>query len=190
MRIISYMLIFALAGCVTTSSGHLNPAYSGFSANKLAVVVITDSHDEAIKVETEALGLLKQSNIEVKGFTSWVPFTTDQSLQIRIKDDGYPYALYFAGKSSYGRERTGSYTYSGTNSNGYNTGTINEGSRSYRDTRAVVRLYDVQSGNVIWEGESERNSIGVFAKFDWNATSGVIVELVEKLLSSGVVSGG
>ena len=54
----------------------------------------------------------------------------------------------------------------------------------------AVRLYEVLSLDVIWTGESERNSIGAFATFDWGATSEVIVELVEKLLSSGVVSSG
>lgn len=190
MRIIILTLLFALTGCVTTSSGHLNPAYSGFSASNLAVVVITDPQDKALKAETEALALLKQSNIEVKGFTNWVPFTTEQSLKNKIKNEGFLYALFFASKSSFGRESTGSYTYSGTSGNGYSSGSVTESSRSYRDTKAVVQLYEVHSGNVIWTGESERSSIGGFAKFDWNATSGVIVELVEKLLSSGVVSSG
>ena len=186
----TFTLLIFISGCVTTSSGHLNPAYSGFSVNKLALMVLNESHEEALKVETEVLGLLTQSNIDVKGFTNWIPFTTEESLTTKVKDEGYLYALVFETKSNFGREPTGSYTYSGTSGYGYNSGTVTERSSSYRDTKVAVRLYEVQSLDVIWTGESERNSIGAFATFDWSATSEVIVELVEKLLSSGVVSGG
>ena len=190
MRLILYVFLVALTGCVTTSSGHLNPGYTGFSANKFALVVLNKSHDQALKVETEVLDLLAESDVEVKGFTNWIPFTTEDVLTAKIKDEGFLYALVFQTTSDYGREATGSYSYSGTSGYGYNSGTVTEKTSAYRDTKAGMRLYDVQSLDVIWTGEAERNSIGAFAVFDLSAESEIVAELVEKLMSSGVISSG
>ena len=191
--ILSFLLL-NLGGCVTSASGTKNPAYYGTKVSKVAVLIQGSDQSRAMSVEESALTRLRESGIQAKGFTQYVPFNSPSDLGQIISDAGFEYVMAFSSSSSTESYATGMYGHSGTYTpnvagGGTYSGTTYQQRSTETDTAAVAMIYSVSDGAIVWSGQGQRYSRGAFAVFDLSAAEGVLDELIEEMLADGILSG-
>ncbi|WP_035514579.1 hypothetical protein [Pseudohaliea rubra] len=180
-----------LAGCATSTSGHKNPDYMNFLADKLAVVIVTSDQERGMTIEQEVLQELRARGIKAKGFTEYVPFNNVQQISGKVISAGYQYALVAGTQSSL------SAVFSGTSRTvgaiqptlgGARYSAVTTADRTYvSDTDVFAYILTADAQTTVWQGEGSRRSRGPVAVFDRDPDSDVLDRLIAEMESDGVI---
>ena len=186
------LILTNLSGCVTSASGSVNPAYYGTKIGKVAILIENPDQSTAISVEESAIVSLQAKGVNAKGFTHYLPFNSVPEITQLMKKEGFEYVLAFSSASSLeryatGQRHTGSYTPNVAGGGNY-TGTTYQQTSMSRNTDAVAKIFSLTDFGIVWSGQGRRYSQGALTVFDLSAAAGVLDELIEKMISDGILS--
>jgi hypothetical protein len=195
IKVVSVLLaIFVISGCVTNTVGYSNPEFAGTRVDNLAVFVVALNQSEAEQVESAIVENLTKRGINARGFTRELAFTSDLAqLEKKAIEAGFKYGLIFSSQDAWDRRivgatANGSATFSGdTMTYGSNSSLQ---TRTERNTNVQAILGSLTEGDealVLWKGEGKRDSVGVFARFDFSAAAGVAEQILGDLEVEGFI---
>jgi hypothetical protein len=173
-----------VVGCATNSSGEVNPSYTGPQITTLAIGIGADDQETALLVEARAIETFKEYGVIAKGFTKYIPFETFEQIGQRVVDAGHEYGLIAGSEQKSSTYNTGQST---CTSNFIGGATCTEQTSISRRTYTAATLFEVDTLDVIWQGQGKRNSSGYFAVFDFEAEADVIDEVIEEMSRDGII---
>lgn len=173
-----------IIGCATNSSGQVNPSYTAVQVTRLAIAIGADDQETALLVEARAIETFKEYGVVAEGFTKYVPFETVEQIGQRVIDAGHDYALVAGSEQERDTYSTGRST---CTSNFVGGATCTEQTSISRRTYTAATLIDVETLDVIWQGQGKRASSGYFAVFDFEAEADVIDEVIEEMSRDGMI---
>ena len=179
------VILFALVtGCATNSSGQINPSYVGPQITRLAIGIGADDQETALLVEARAIETFKEYGVVAEGFTKYIPFETFDEIGQRVLDAGHEYGLIAGSEQERSTYNTGQST---CTSNFVGGATCTEQTSISRRTYTAATIFEVETLDVIWQGQGKRASSGYFAAFDFEAEADVIDEVIEEMSRDGII---
>jgi len=151
---------------------------------RVAIAIGADDQETALQVEARAIETFKAYGVVAEGFTKYVPFETVEQIGQRVVDAGHLYALVAGSEQEKSTYKTGQST---CTSNFVGGATCNETTSVSRRTYTAATLLDVETLDVIWQGQGKRASSGYFAVFDFEAEADVIDEVIEEMSRDGMI---
>lgn len=173
-----------MVGCATNSSGQVNPSYTGPQITTLAIGIGADDQETALLVEARAIETFKEYGVVAEGFTKYIPFETFEQIGQRVVDAGHEYGLIAGSEQKKSTYNTGQST---CTSNFVGGATCTEQTSVSRRTYTAATLFEVDTLDVIWQGQGKRASSGYFAVFDFEAEADVIDEVIEEMSRDGMI---
>ena len=187
-KLVAVLLVIAfqslIVGCATNSSGQVNPSYTGVQVTRLAIGIGADDQETALLVEARAIETFKEYGVVAEGFTKYIPFETFEEIGQRVVAAGHSYALVAGSEQETSTYRTGQST---CTSNFVGGATCTENTSVARHTFTAATLIDVETLDVIWQGQGKRGSVGAFAIFDFEAEADIIDEVIEEMSRDGMI---
>lgn len=182
--VVTVMLSSLIVGCATNSSGQVNPSYTGTQVTRLAIGIGADDQETALLVEARAIETFKKYGVVAEGFTRYIPFETFEEIGQRVMDAGHQYGLIAGSEQKTNTFDTGQST---CTSNFVGGATCTEQTSIARRTFTAATLFEVDTLDVIWQGQGKRASSGYFALFDFDAEADVIDEVIEEMRKDGMI---
>ena len=182
--VVAVMLSSLVVGCATNSSGEVNPSYTGPQITRLAIGIGADDQETALLVEARAVETLKEYGVIAEGFTKYIPFETFEEIGQRVVNAGHQYGLIAGSEQKRSTYDTGQST---CTSNFIGGATCTEQTSISRRTYTAATLFEVDTLDVIWQGQGKRASSGYFAVFDFKAEADVIDEVIEEISRDGII---
>jgi hypothetical protein len=182
--VVAVMLSSLVVGCATNSSGEVNPSYTGPQITRLAIGIGADDQETALLVEARAIETFKEYGVVAEGFTKYIPFETFEEIGQRVVDAGHEYGLLAGSEQKRSNYNTGQST---CTSNFVGGATCTEQTSISRRTYTAATLFEVDTLDVIWQGQGKRASSGYFAVFDFEAEADVIDEVIEEISRDGII---
>ena len=203
--IVSFVLI-TTSGCVSTSvQGYTDPRYNTFTARKILVGGSGMNLAAEDLVEVSFKEKLNPIDVQVTGFRSIFPPTrnyTPEEFKKMLKASGFDSLLVvalvddqtsteIAGYRSsttgnvYGTYQShgyGSGTYSGT---GTASTTTHANKRYKRKTQTRATLYDIETGNIVWVGDTFTQAGGSLYMGDSTTVNSTVEEIINELVARG-----
>jgi len=183
----------SLSGCISTNvKGYTGQDYHGYKIRKAVVRAPDAGFEFGELMEHSIIEELGDAGVKAESFLKMFPPTrqwTNEQVVDTLRKQGYDAIMTVSLKGSDTTSNTIGYINSGTASVYGNTAYYNGSSTAittfHRYTSTHIKVYNVDSGRVVWVGDARTSAGGLFYMGDETQTDSLAEETVDALRDSG-----